>query len=129
MSGPMLASLLGGAVALYMLYVSGLDPWLWWSDYVDRRKPPAVAEIRKAPTAGVVQPEPIGTDSSSSAAPQRLVHKATRRGRNARDGTAEIGIHAGSPQTYRAGALLANGARIADKHDDLVVLFQKAGAW
>ena len=33
-----------------------------------------------------------------------------------------IGIHASSPQTYRAGALLANGARIAEIYEDSIVL-------
>lgn len=43
-------------------------------------------------------------------------------GRNAREGTAFIGIDAESPQTYSAGALLANGARLTEIHRDHVVL-------
>ena len=120
--GPGLAAVLGCSVALYGLYVAGVDPWLWWSDYRERNRMPATAQVTRPPTAGVVQPEPIGTDSSISASPRRLVLKSTRRGKNAMDGTAALGIHAGSPQVYRAGALLANGARIVEIHEDSIVL-------
>jgi len=36
----------------------------------------------------------------------------TARGRNAREGTARLGTHPENPQTYAAGAILANGARL-----------------
>ena len=121
-ASPILASILGCSVGLYMLTVSGVDPWLWWSDYLDRTRPPAVTPVRKPPATSVVQPNPIGTDSSLSPAPRRLLLQSTRRGRNARDGTAAIGVHAGSPQIYRAGALLANGARLTEVHEDWIVL-------
>jgi len=117
-----LATMLGCSVALYALYVSGVDPWLWWSDYREGRQAQAPVQVRKPPAAGVVQPKPIGTDSSVSPVPQRLVLAATRRGRNASDGTASIGINAGSPQIYRAGALLANGARIVEIHEDSIII-------
>lgn len=122
LASPVLASMLGCSIALYMLFAAGVDPWLWWSDYRDRARSPAVTQLTRPPTAGVVQPEPIGTDSSISPVPRRLVLKATNRGRNAREGTAAIGIHPGSPQIYRAGALLANGARITEIHEDSIVL-------
>ena len=121
-AGPALASILGCSIALYMLYAAGVDPWLWWSDYRERTRPPPAAQIRMPPAAGVVQPYPLGTDSSVSKDSRRLILSGTRRGRNARDGTASIGINAGSPQTYRAGALLANGARIVEIHEDSIVL-------
>lgn len=121
-SGPSLAIFLGCSIALYMLYAAGVDPWLWWSDYRERTRPPPTAEVRTPPTAGVVQPEPIGTDTSVSKVSRRLILSSTRRGRNAGDGTAMIGINAGSPQTYRAGALLANGTRIAEIHEDSIIL-------
>lgn len=70
----------------------------------------------------IVQPEPIGTDSSISVAPLPLVLTGTRLGRNSREGYADIGVHVLSPQTYRAGAILANGARLEEIYSDYVVL-------
>lgn len=119
---PVLAGLLGCSITLYMFFSAGVDPWLWWSDYQERTKAPPLVQIRNPPAPGVVQPEPIGTDSSVSKSPRPLILSATRRGRNARDGTALIGISAGSPQTYKAGALLANGARVVEIYDDSIVL-------
>jgi len=70
----------------------------------------------------VVQPQPLGTDSSVSRDPLPLVLTATRLGRNAQEGYADIGVNALSPQTYRAGALLANGAHLEGIYADYVVL-------
>ncbi len=75
---------------------------------------------------GVVEPEPLGTDSSVSTSPLSLVLTATQLGRNAYGGIAFIGVNAQSPQTYSAGAILANGARIKEIHRDYVVL-ERAG--
>ncbi|MGH8242487.1 MAG: PDZ domain-containing protein [Steroidobacteraceae bacterium] len=121
-AGQSLAAILGCSIALYMLNVAGVDPWLWWSDYRERTRLPPIVEVRTPPAAGVVLPEPVGTDSSVSKVSRRLILSSTRRGRNARDGTATIGINAGSPQTYRAGALLANGARITEIHEASIIL-------
>lgn len=63
-----------------------------------------------------------GTDSSISAHPQPLYLIATAPGRNRHEGTARIGTSPDNPQTYVAGALLVNGARIAEIHHDHVVL-------
>lgn len=125
--GPILASISGCSIVLYMLYAAGANPWLWWSAYRDRTTTASVAEVRRPPASGVVQPKPSGADSSVSQVSRRLILSATRRGRNAQNGTASIGVNAASPQTFRAGALLANGARIAEMDDDAVVLLQKAG--
>jgi general secretion pathway protein C len=43
-------------------------------------------------------------------------------GRNSREGSADIGVDPRTPQTYQAGALLANGARLVEIFSDYVVL-------
>jgi type II secretion system protein C len=52
--------------------------------------------------------------------PLQLV--STLPGRNASEGTALLGPDATNPQTYAAGALLENGARLVEIHPDRVVL-------
>jgi type II secretory pathway component PulC len=47
---------------------------------------------------------------------------ATRLGRNSSEGYADIGVDKNSPQTYRAGSLLVNGARLTEIYKDHVVL-------
>jgi general secretion pathway protein C len=121
-----LAGLLSAAFIWLLLLVVGIDPWHLWADYRASRVAavPARAEDASVPEApvAVVQPQPIGTDSSISTAPARLLLRETRPGRNAGEGYAEVGISALSPQTYRAGAVLANGARIEEIRQDFVVL-------
>jgi type II secretion system protein C len=79
------------------------------------------------PTASVTMPAaapatPNGTDASLSPVPVPLVLTGTQPGRNPREGQAVIGIEQNSPQTYSAGAILANNARIAEIYTDHVVL-------
>ncbi len=111
-----------GAGVLIM-WVSGYVPWAWWRDHeiaaVSRAVPP-----RAPPTGrtGVVRPTPQGTNSSVSTVPLALHLATTRPGRNSLEGYAEIGVNVHSPQTYRAGAVLANGARLAEVYADSVVL-------
>lgn len=69
---------------------------------------------------------PVGNDSSISSTPLSLILAGTVLGRNAYEGLAFIGINKESPQTYRAGALLANGARIAAIYKDHVAI-EKSG--
>lgn len=69
-----------------------------------------------------MQPTPIGTDSSLSTKPLRLRLRATHPGRGPGEGTAELSTTAVGGQTYLAGALLSNGARLAQIHADHVVL-------
>lgn len=57
-----------------------------------------------------------------SATPQQLILTGTLLGRNSREGSAFIGIDARNAQTYSAGALLANGARLIEIYRDYVVL-------
>jgi hypothetical protein len=70
----------------------------------------------------VVPPAPTGNDSSISATPKRLVLVEVRPGRNVNEGTARLGVDPSSPQTYVAGALLVNGARLSEIYADHVVL-------
>jgi hypothetical protein len=70
----------------------------------------------------VTPPRPLGNDSSVSRVPQPLILVRTQLGRNSREGFAQIGINARSPQTYAAGALLVNGARLTEIHERYVVL-------
>jgi hypothetical protein len=65
---------------------------------------------------------PTGNDSSISKVPLPLKLTVTRPGRNAHEGTADIGVNAHSPQTYLAGAILANGAQLIEIYPDHVKL-------
>jgi type II secretory pathway component PulC len=121
----MLASLVGLSLVLLVFYAAGVDPWRWWLEYQSRNNESSMRrDVRATPPGqvSVVQPVPIGTDSSVSKSRVPLILKAVRRGRNAREGYAELGVNALSPQTYRAGALLANGARIEEIQPDYIVL-------
>jgi type II secretion system protein C len=121
------SALLWFAVAIglgvLVLWVSGYEPWVWWRAHeiaaAARVVPPRVAP--RGPIS-VVQPTPLGTDSSVSAVPLALHLTGTRLGRNSREGYANIGVNVLSPQTYRAGAVLANGARLEEIYADYVVL-------
>ncbi|MGH8137696.1 MAG: type II secretion system protein N [Steroidobacteraceae bacterium] len=70
----------------------------------------------------VTPQRPLGTDSSVSPVPLRLILVHTEPGRNYSEGLAQIGVNARTPQTYRAGAILANGARLSEIHPDYVIL-------
>jgi general secretion pathway protein C len=61
-------------------------------------------------------------DSSVSKVPLRLILVRTEPGRNVHDGRAFIGTARENPQTYLAGALLANGARIQEIYRDHLLL-------
>lgn len=107
------------------LWVSGFDPLSLGAGRQNHHSAPAAAVHQGRRLHGpvsVVQPQPIGTDSSVSTASLRLILTAARPGRNAMEGYAELGVSAASPQTYKAGALLANGARIAEIYRDYIVL-------
>lgn len=70
----------------------------------------------------VVPPTPTGNDSSVSPTRRRLILVETSPGRNVREGVARLGVDPNSPQTYVAGALLVNGAKITEIYADHVVL-------
>jgi hypothetical protein len=71
---------------------------------------------------------PRGNDSSISPRPLELLLVRTRPGRTPHEGSAQIGVVQESPQTYLAGALLENGARLMEIHSDYVVLQKDGGA-
>lgn len=118
------AAIVGAAAAL-LIFAAGIDPWHWWADYRGRAEAPSTHRaVRTGPQgpSAAVQPQPVGTDSSVSKSPRPLILTAIRRGRNAREGYVDIGVNTSSPQTYRAGAILVNGARIEEIHTDYIVL-------
>jgi type II secretion system protein C len=80
---------------------------------------PGAANAPKALDPALAFP---GIMSSTSDSPRRLILTGTILGRNSREGSAFVGIDARNPQTYVAGALLANGARLAQIFKDYVVL-------
>ncbi len=96
-----------------------------------RGKPPAEIEEKYAvaPQLPTTPPERTqiaqvlpGAESSTSTVPRPLVLVSTSPGPTPREGVAHIGTHSENPQTYSAGALLANGARLLEIHDRFVVL-------
>jgi type II secretion system protein C len=121
-------------VAFITLWVAGFNPaWLYANK--DKGAPgPAIvsrqpAEMKSA--ARVAVPKELdpaiafpGIKSTVSATPRRLVLTGTVPGRSSHEGTAFIGVDARNPQTYLAGAMLANGARLRQIFKDYVVLEQ-----
>jgi general secretion pathway protein C len=81
----------------------------------------AQAGAQRSPIT-VTPPRPLGTDSSVSLTPQKLILVSAEPGRNSKEGLARIGTNPLSPQTYQTGAILANGARLVEVHEDYVVL-------
>ncbi|MEZ5499828.1 MAG: PDZ domain-containing protein [Steroidobacteraceae bacterium] len=114
----------GVLLTLGALFAAGVEPWQWWRDYLAQRVATEFAQRQASlpePPRAVVQPVPIGTDSSVQGA-RPLVLTAIHPGRNVSEGHVELEISAISPQTYRAGAVLANGARIEAIYADHIVL-------
>ena len=64
----------------------------------------------------------VGTDASTSDKPLPLYLISVATGRNAFEGVARIGTSIANPQSYAAGAILANGAQLAEIHSDHVLL-------
>jgi type II secretion system protein C len=114
------------AVTLAALFVDGFPPasWTAWLG-IKNAEPVRAAMVSNRVVPGrvtVTMPKPRGNDSSASLVPLPLILVSTRLGTNNREGFADIGVDAGSPQTYAAGALLANGARLTEVYADHVVL-------
>lgn len=111
-------------VAIALTY-PGLD-WFEQLRSWSERAPRAAREHPRpgSPRAVItVTPErPLGTDSSTSPVPLPLILVRTQPGRNSSEGLAQIGVNARTPQTYRAGAILANGARLSEIHPSYVIL-------
>lgn len=124
------ASLAGAAVlTIVALWSAGVKPaWMKSSESQPvaaiPSSPRANASIPAATAAAATAANtlPAGTDSSLSGERQSLLLVAVSPGRNKNEGTAQIGTNPDNPQTYVAGALLANGARLTEIHRDHVVI-------
>jgi type II secretion system protein C len=132
------ASVLGAAIlAIMALWSAGLPPseWLVAIDRWGNSRDATPAEVRPTvPTASAPSKDTVttarknsdtasqGTDSARPRTPLPLYLVATTPGRNKNEGTARIGTSLDNPQTYAGGALLVNGARLAEIHKDHVVL-------
>ena len=130
-------SLIGTAVLVVaVLWSAGVPPTQWWSRIQNRlgtgselaSRPvsaPAKQTLQEtaAPSSTTLPGTALpGTDSSTSPTAQSLFLMATAPGRNENEGTAQIGTNPDNPQTYVAGALLANGARLTEIHREYVLL-------
>jgi general secretion pathway protein C len=119
-------------VAFITLWVSGFNPAQLYTTKDKPAAAPAVVsqpEIKPAPRAAPPKElDPAiafpGIKSSVSETPRQLVLTGTVLGRNSHEGTAFIGVDPRNPQTYLAGAMLANGARLMQIFKDYVVLEQ-----
>jgi general secretion pathway protein C len=118
-------------ITFVTLWTSGFDFKRVFNFKGESVKPIAVvpAVIAAAPVARPIAPAAPalsvafpGINSTLSDSPKRLILTGTVLGRNAREGSAFIGIDARNPQTYVAGAMLANGARLTQVYADHVVL-------
>jgi hypothetical protein len=104
--------------------------WDWfgelerWMASAPRTAPTRPARRISPPAAPILvsPPAPQGIDSSLSTVAVPLILVRTQPGRNSREGFAQIGVNAKTPQTYAAGALLANGARVTEIFPRYVVL-------
>ena len=118
-----------GAAAIVVLAAVFAGPG-WFEQLVRWSQPTARAvPVREPVSSGpigapitVTPMRPVGNDSSVSLVPLPLILVRVQPGRNSRDGFAQIGVDARSPQTYGAGAVLANGARLAEIYAHYVVL-------
>jgi hypothetical protein len=127
------ASALTGSALIVVLATVLTDPG-WYEELTRKREELTRAvtphpPVRSGPIGDPIMVTPVhptGNDSSVSATPQSLLLVRTQPGRNSLEGFAQIGISARSPQTYAAGAVLANGARLAEIYDRYVVL-ERAG--
>jgi type II secretion system protein C len=133
------ASVVGaaGLIALAM-WSAGVQPteWLattyrWWSDDNSSAQSSASSPISVATQTRLAAVAPelnarvnsgTGPGTSVPARPQPLYLVGTTPGRNKQQGTARIGTSRSNPQTYVAGALLVNGARLVEIHRDHVLL-------
>jgi type II secretory pathway component PulC len=95
----------------------------WWSD-----DPPAAQTLETAGTTRAPDVTPAvarEVDATVSDVPetqQQLVLVSTAPGRTNIEGTARLGTSVRHPQTYAAGAILANGSTLTHIYTDRVVL-------
>lgn len=122
-----LTLLLAAIVVGTACWVSGVFELTWLKaerkEHTEAARADRVGTNTQAAQASdAAPPAPVGNDSSVSPVPLPLILTGTMPGRNAREGLAFLGVNENSPQTYAAGALLANGARITEIYVDRVVL-------
>jgi general secretion pathway protein C len=119
----------GILVGFLALWSGGLD-LRGWSKWLHRDKPapknPRAAIVPVPATVKNVRHEDpkarLGTDSSASPIPLRLRLIRTVPGRSIHEGEALLGVDRDHPQTYMAGAILENGARLDEIYHDHIVL-------
>jgi hypothetical protein len=118
-----LAALWSARVSLYQAWVDA-DRWLMERDaggasHVEENRSPAIpAAIPQRQVNGAV----AGSDAVVPTVPQPLQLVSTSPGRSSGEGTARLGIDRRAPQTYIAGAILANGSQLKEIYTDRVVL-------
>jgi membrane-associated protease RseP (regulator of RpoE activity) len=131
-----LASLaVAAVVAIAVVWAAGFPPAEWLSRLHALASEPAPTVPQPGSEANTPAPQAAaqalptvdvnalpGTDSSLSKIPLALYLLAAAPGRNVTEGTAQIGTSIDNPQTYMAGAMLVNGARLVEIHSDHVVL-------
>lgn len=121
--------IVAGVAALVVIAANSENP-RWYEELLQWLQPTPILPSSKSaadsrplgPPVSVTPMRPQGIDSSISTTPLRLLLVRTERGRNSHEGFAQIGVSARSPQTYAAGALLANGARLSEIYDHYVIL-------
>jgi len=84
--------------------------------------PPRADSTLNIPRVGAPPKRLPGADASIAKEPSRLYLTGTVLGRNVHEGYAMLGVSADNPQTFGAGALLLNGARLTEIHEKYVVL-------
>jgi hypothetical protein len=115
----------GSAMTIAVLSATGMVSQDWWHAVQGLKSRPLAVALPPQPNKPIglpAPPAPRGNDSSVSVNPLPLILVQTSPGRNAHEGSAQIGVERDSPQTYQAGAVLENGARLSEIHPDHVLL-------
>ena len=105
------------AIAVLIIWKTGFDLHLW-----QRTTALSAVPVSKALALAAAPVPPKSNDFSIPREGRKLILVRVHPGRNASEGSAELGVARESPQTYQAGALLENGARLAEIYSDYVVL-------
>jgi type II secretion system protein C len=109
-----------GAWSYYQLAPALRDALASRKDAESPAPPPALAQPAQFPAPPTAKPP--GVEESNAPEPLPLVLASALPGRNAGEGVAAIGTSADSALMYGTGALLPNGARLAEVHADHIVL-------
>jgi type II secretory pathway component PulC len=111
-----------GTAALVAIALWSAGVHRWFSDTDSNQQVAASPSVASPATSEATMPAAVTKESPTFSEPRSLYLVATTPGRNKHEGTAQIGTSRNNPQTYVAGAILANGARIAEIHRDHVLL-------